>query len=195
MTSKADRVAVFGGTFDPPHIGHVAFCQALAAEDCFDRVWILPAYVHPFGKEMAPFRRRLAMCGLAFAALSAKVEVRDDEERFNRSGFTIDLLRSLKSRFPARRFTLALGSDNYEQRHRWKDYDELKRLVEIRFFGRRGWEEQNEALGREAPFPRASSTEIRRVIAEGGMPAHLVPPGVAEYIIEHGLYKGARSAR
>ena len=183
------RVALFGGAFDPPHIGHLEFCRALAGDRCFDEVWVLPTSRHPFGKGMAPFEHRIAMCRAAFAALGPKVRIRDDEERLGGEGFTIDLVAHLRSRYPHHSFTLALGSDNYGQRHNWKDFRELGKLVEVRFFGRRGFERETVELGIDAPFPEATSAEIRERIAAGDLPADLMPPAVAEYIEEHGLYR------
>ncbi len=84
------RIALFGGAFDPPHIGHVlCACYALQVAE-LDTLWVLPSASHPYGKPMRPFGDRMAMCRLAFADLAA-VELRDDELR-NDSGRTVDLL-------------------------------------------------------------------------------------------------------
>jgi nicotinate-nucleotide adenylyltransferase len=186
--AKGLKVALFGGGFDPPHKGHVAFCRALAESGLFDRVWVLPTYKHPFGKGAAPFGDRLAMCRIAFLPVGDNVEVRDDETRVGGRGYTIELIRWLERRYPDHRFSLALGSDNYEVRTRWKDFDKIEKLIDVRFFGRKGWEELNKKLKIPAPFPKASSDEIRSRIAAGGIPEELLPEAVARYIKEHGLY-------
>jgi nicotinate-nucleotide adenylyltransferase len=189
-SSSGARVALFGGAFDPPHKGHTAFCKALAEDPGFDEVWILPAYRHPFGKEMAPFQHRLAMCMAAFGKFAPKVKIRDDESRAGGEGYTIDLVRHLKSEFPNISFTLALGSDNYSQRHNWKDFEELQQLAEIRFYGRRGFAEENRVLGLETPFPEVSSQDIREELSRGRLGTRLIPPAVASYIKQHRLYSG-----
>ena len=186
--NKGKRIVLFGGTFDPPHTGHVAFCRALVDDPSFDEVWILPSFKHPFGKEAAPFKHRLAMCSAAFEDLGPKLKVRDDESKVGGDGFTVDLLRFLRSRYPTYAFTLALGADNYSQRHRWQDFDTAKKIAEVRFYGRRGWEAETEHLGLDTPFPKVSSQEIREIIKSGDIPSELLPRAVYEYIQEHKLY-------
>jgi nicotinate-nucleotide adenylyltransferase len=182
------RVALYGGSFDPPHIGHVAFVRALATAGEFDEVWVIPSVRHPFGKEMEPLKHRMAMCRIAFAWISETISIRNEEERAGGSGYTIDLVRYLLKAYPGHRFTLALGSDNYSQRHKWKRFDEIERLIDVRYFGRRGSEAENEELGLDTPFPRVSSTDLRRRLCEGELPKDLLPDEVAGYIREHGLY-------
>ena len=149
---------------------------------------MLPTFRHPFGKKAAPFEHRLEMCRAAFSGISPKVEIRDDEADVGGEGFTIELIRHLKRVYPQHRFSLALGSDNYEVRSRWKNFDEIERLVDVRFFGRKGWEELNRHLGLKAPFPKASSEEIRDKIANGESPMRKIPKAVQDYIREHNLY-------
>lgn len=183
------NIALFGGTFDPPHIGHTAFCEALVRENRFDRVWVLPAFHHPFSKRMAPFENRLEMCKISFSQLGSKVKIRDDEAKAGGEGYTIDLLKYILKNNPRCRFTLVLGADNYEQRHQWKDFESIESMVDVLFFGRKGWERQNVALGIPTPFPEVSSSEIRRLIRNQEIPDALLPPGIAEYIRDHGLYR------
>jgi nicotinate-nucleotide adenylyltransferase len=190
----SERIALFGGAFDPPHNGHVAFCRALAESGLFDKVWVLPTFKHPFGKGAAPFDDRIAMCRAAFLPLSERVEVRDDEAQVGSQGYTVELLRWLRHRYPHQHFSLALGSDNYEVRSRWKDFDQIEKLVEVRFFGRKGWEELNRKLNIPAPFPKVSSEEIRKRIVDSVIPEDLIPEAVARYIRRHGLY-GTPSAK
>lgn len=182
-------VALYGGAFDPPHIGHTAFCAALAGEPGFDEVWVLPCYRHPFGKELADFAHRMAMCRIAFEPIGQCVRVKDDESRAPGGGYTIDLVRHLQGTYPDLDFALVLGSDNFRQRHKWKDFELLQSLVPVRFFGRKGFQEENEELGVEAPFPEVSSTDLRVALEEGTIPEALLPPGVADYIRARRLYR------
>lgn len=186
------RVALFGGAFDPPHIGHTAMCAALAEDPSFDEVWVLPNYRHPFGKGMASFEDRLAMCRLAFVHLGSKVKIRDDEAHVGGGGYTIDLIRYMVDIYPDYEFTLALGADNYGQRHRWKEFQEIHELVRVKFFGRKGWKDETEKLGINAPFPEVSSQEIREAIGGGSMPSELMPKAVADYVSLHRLYFGEK---
>lgn len=187
--SSGKRVALFGGSFDPPHIGHTAFCAALANDSENDAIWVLPSADHPFGKDMAPFDQRMEMCRIAFASLSPKVEIRDDELELEHTGYTVDLIRYLNEKYPEIEFILALGADNYAAREEWKDFDTIEKLVRVKFYGRRGWEGENEELQIDAPFPRASSSAIRNAIRKGELPRDVLPQGLPEFIREHRLYQ------
>lgn len=182
-------IALYGGAFDPPHVGHTGFCCALAAEPSFSEVWVLPCYRHPFGKDLAPFDHRLAMCRIAFEPIASHIHVRDDEVRTPGEGYTIDLVRYLLREFPDLRFTLALGSDNYRHRHKWKSFDLLQTLVPVKFFGRRGFQQENEELGLATPFPEVSSTELRLALEDGLIQDEFLPGGVGDYIRVHKLYR------
>jgi nicotinate-nucleotide adenylyltransferase len=182
------NVVLFGGSFDPPHLGHHELCRALVADETFDRVWILPSANHPFGKQMAPFHHRVNMCSIAFATISPKVEIREEDNRSHGGGYTIDLVRYLNKLYPDLNFTLALGADNYQTRHKWKDFEELEKLIKVRFFGRRGFDQENKALNLDTPFPEVSSSELRESLTKGIIPYDLLPPGIGVYIEKYKLY-------
>jgi len=180
---------LFGGSFNPPHSGHREFVQALAQDARFSEVWVLPCADHAFGKSLAPFEHRMAMSKLAFADLGNHVTIRDDEEKLPGTNYTIDLINYLLPRYPDRSFALALGADNYAVRHKWKDFAEIEKLVEVIFYGRKGWTSENEELMVTTPFPEIASSEIRRMVSSGENISELVPPSVATYIQEHALYQ------
>jgi nicotinate-nucleotide adenylyltransferase len=181
-------VALFGGSFNPPHIGHTAFCEELVKHETYDFVWVIPSIQHPFGKEMVSMHHRMQMCRIAFEPISSKIEIRNEEKHAGGSGYTIDLISHLIATYTNYDFTLALGSDNYATRHEWKDFEKIQSLVSIRFFGRRGWSRENQQLGLDTHFPEVSSSELRKALGSGDIPEHLLPPGIPEYIRGHELY-------
>jgi nicotinate-nucleotide adenylyltransferase len=186
---KTKSIAIYGGAFDPPHIGHTAFCAELCRQDEYHEIWVLPSFTHPFDKQLTDFDLRMEMCRIAFSTLSEKVIISREETRVPGKGYTLDLLRHLKMSFPDYKFTLTLGTDNYQSRHKWKGFDEINQLVEVKFYGRKGNERENSALKVEAPFPEVSSTQLRVLLREGGKAEHLLPPGIMEFIEANRLYR------
>ena len=182
------NIALYGGAFDPPHIGHTAFCRQLCSQSEFQQVWILPSYKHPFDKQLTNYEKRIVMCEIAFARLSPKVVISHEEILVPGQGYTLDLLRHLKKTYPQHTFTLALGTDNYQSRHRWKGFEEIKSLVQVKFYGRKGNEAENDSLGVDAPFPEVSSSQLRELLRKGERPTHLLPEGVMEFIVAMNLY-------
>lgn len=193
MTSNSSlpalNIALYGGAFDPPHIGHTAFCEALCQDNHFDQVWILPSFFHPFDKKLTDFQLRLGMCRIAFARISEKVVISREESFVPGKGYTLDLLKHLKDKFPEHKFTLTLGADNFQSRHRWKGFEEIENLVEVKFFGRKGNDEENATLGLETPFPEVSSSQLRKTLQSGEMPDQLLPPGIPAFISRNNLYR------
>src|SRR3989338_5005377 len=145
------RIALFGGSFNPPHGGHYGIARRVARRKTVDEVWVLPVYRHPFGKKTAPFSKRLSLCRKFFKKLGGKVKVKDLEKRLGGKSYTIRLIRHLKKKYPACRFSLVMGGDAYRERKTWKDFGEIEKSVRLIVFPR----------GRRSPIPDISSTEIR----------------------------------
>lgn len=146
------RIALFGGSFNPPHEGHREIARRVAGRKGIDEVWILPVYRHPFRKKMAPFSERLRICKKFFKDLGSKVKVKDLERRLGGTSWTIRLVRFLKRKYPTYFFSLILGTDTYRQRKKWKDFRVIRREAALIVFPR----------GSSSPIPDISSTEIRR---------------------------------
>lgn len=153
--AKSKNIAIFGGTFDPPHIGHYEIARRLARRKGVDQVWIVPVYRHAFGKKSAPFGKRLRACRAFFKGIGSKVKVKDWERRLGGVSYTVRLLRFLHKRYPDAVFYLAVGSDAYRERRAWKDFKEVERLARLIVFPR----------GPGSPIPDVSSTQIRRLKA------------------------------
>jgi nicotinate-nucleotide adenylyltransferase len=179
------KIAIFGGAFDPPHLGHV-LCACYAQQVvALDALWVLPSAHHPYGKSMAPFDERLAMCRLAFAGL-AGVTVREDE-RDNPSGRTFDLLEALDQTHPGTEWYLIGGSDTGRDLPQWYRGEELARRLRVIPVPRRGYDDSHPAA-----LPAISSTAVREILARGGDPASLLPAAVAAYLATRGLYLSPR---
>ena len=175
------RIAVFGGSFDPPHMGHV-LCATWAWKVAgVDAVWVFPVYQHPYGKVLAAWDHRWAMCQRAFGGLGF-VEVRDDERR-NLEGRTFDLLQLLIADHRDVRFSLIGGTDTRDDLANWYRGEELMDMVDVIAVPRRGFDDDHQAA-----LPAISSTMIRERLSVGTDVTELLPADVATYIQHHSIY-------
>ncbi|MCX7044329.1 MAG: nicotinate (nicotinamide) nucleotide adenylyltransferase [Candidatus Sumerlaeota bacterium] len=183
------KTAIFGGSFDPPHLAHVMACAyALSCTDA-GRVMMIPCARHAFDKPLTPFEHRLAMCRLAVEGVLSRVEVSDIEGARAGVSYMVDTLDELARFYPRDSFLLMVGSDILDEVHKWKDYSRLQQLAPLLIIPRLGEATLSEAVGsRRFILPDINSTDIRERLAQGHMPYELLPRRVAEYIIQHRLY-------
>jgi len=198
------RVALYGGSFNPPHMGHVliatwAVCaRGDGAGDVplrFDETRLVPALGHPFAKELAPFETRVAMVEAAVRHLGPRVVVDPIEGRLPAPSYTIDTVKALLAAEPELELTFLMGADAWRDRMKWKAWDELWALLggRVLVVGR------GEDLPEDAPaagfsLPPLSSTAVREAVREGRPYGWMVPEGVAAIIEREGLYRAAPGA-
>ena len=182
------RIAIYGGSFDPPHLGHIlAAAWAVSAAD-IDALWIIPTWKHVFGKEHgAAFEERMAMCKLAFAPFRG-VEVSDIERRLDGVSRTLDTLDALERENPDAVFRLLIGADVLPTTDRWYRWDEVVRIAPPLVIGRQGYPVPE---GCPISIPNINSTDIRAGLAHAADVTGLVPSAVLEHIRAHGLYQDA----
>lgn len=179
-------VAIFGGSFNPPHLAHVLAATTVLATCAVDRLLVVPTYRHPFAKQLADYDERVAMCELAMAWLPG-VEISRVEEELSGESKTLRTLSHLKGQHPDWDLRLVMGADLLTEAHKWFRFDEVKKLAPPIVLGRVGF------TGEGAPFailPNISSTEVRTKIREARWDelALLVPRTVLSHIREKGLY-------
>jgi nicotinate-nucleotide adenylyltransferase len=186
LPSTLMRVAVYGGSFNPPHVAHqLAITLVLAtARPRVDELWMVPTFQHPFEKPLAPFSDRARMCELSAALFASRVRVSRIEQELGGASFTLRTMKALKERHPGIEFALVIGADLLAERERWLGWSELAGMVHFIVVGRQGQEETGGVA-----LPPISSTEVRRRIAAGQPVDALVCADVADYIAERGLYR------
>jgi len=186
------RIALYGGSFDPPHQCHVLVATWALCRGGVDEVWITPALGHAFGKRMAPFETRCRMVAAAVAHLGPHVRVEPIEGRLPVPSYTVDTVRALLAEHPDQdvEVTLVMGADAYAERERWKAWGELEALVggRILVVGR-GVQVGNGARNETFALPDLSSTEIRRRVAAHEPFWWMVPAPVLATIEQEGLYQ------
>jgi nicotinate-nucleotide adenylyltransferase len=189
------RLGVFGGTFDPPHIGHLIAAQDARSALGLDRVVFVPAAVPPHKRTEAitPPGTRLAMVRAAIAG-DAGFELDDLELRREGPSWTVDTLRALRDRLPDAELFLLIGTDQFAEFETWREPSEIRRLARVAVLTREGESDAPDGV-RIVQVTRidVSSTGIRARAAAGEPIRYLVPPAVEALIRLHGLY-GATSA-
>jgi nicotinate-nucleotide adenylyltransferase len=178
------RVGLLGGSFNPPHLAHALLAHAVLGHGAVDAVWVLPCADHPFGKPLAPFEERLAMCRLAFRHL-AEAMVLDVEQRLPTPSFTVQTLRALRAAAPALKPSWIVGSDILDELHKWREHETLETLCDLLVIPRSGYRREG-ALGFD--LPEVSSTDIRHRLAVGADVSGLLDRAVGQHIAAQGLY-------
>lgn len=189
--SELKRVAFFGGSFNPPHVGHVLAATYVLSTGAVDRVLVAPVAQHVFGKDLEPFDHRVAMCELAFRNVVG-CEISAVERELAPPNRTLDTLRFLEGEHPDWRLRLMVGADALEEADRWHRFDEVCRVAPLLPLGRVGVPQDNAP----APvLPGISSTRVRELLASrhgsdfGSELGGSVPRVVLDYIVAEGLYR------
>jgi nicotinate-nucleotide adenylyltransferase len=191
-------IGILGGTFDPPHNGHVAAATAAWKQLGLDQVRVIPAGQAPMrsGAPVASARERVTMCQLAFAGSPWACI---DERELNRSGtsWSIDTARELAQEFSGAWRVWILGADQLARLDRWKDVIELCGLVDFAVLSRDGISTVPPAVLAPhikltvltAPAVQVSSTALRETLRRGESARNGLPSEVARHIEERTLYQ------
>jgi len=180
------RVAIFGGSFSPPHLGHMFVCQYILATKLTDEVCLMPVYRHALGKELLPYGDRLDMCqSIAYEFPDNSVWVSDIEQYTMVAGEnggvnrTFDTLKECLDRYTELELSLVVGSDILMEKDRWYKFDEIEKMVNVIVVGRDGFPCPDDDT---IYMPNITSTEIRGRIASGLPINHLVHYSALKYI-------------
>ncbi|MFL5527776.1 MAG: nicotinate-nucleotide adenylyltransferase [Gemmatimonadaceae bacterium] len=191
------RIGVFGGTFDPPHVGHLLLAADAREALHLDRLVFVPAAAQPFKVHrpaVASPNDRLEMVRLAVAD-DANYSV--DATEIDRKGlsYTVDTLEHLTSRYLGAELFLLLGQDTLRSFEQWKDPGRIRELATLAVMNRSGSEASGGASGPtgvlkvSARRVDVSSTEIRERLSTGKSIKGFVPESVERFIEARGLYR------
>lgn len=186
------RIGVFGGTFDPPHIGHLVVAQEVHFRLRLDRVLWVPAAVPPHKRDLdiTPGALRLAMVRAAVGD-DERFEASDIELRRDGPSYTVDTLRELREGHPDDELFLIVGADQLAELGTWKEPEEIRRLATVVGLARAGEVATGVDGARLVEVPRVdvSSTGIRRRVGAGEPVSYLIITGVEDIIRRQALYE------
>lgn len=196
------KLLVFGGTFDPPHMGHVSILQNAIKASNPDKVIVVPAGVPPHKKASAtPAKIRLAMCE-CFRPLFANIEISEMEIHRDGKSYTWDTVQLLQKQYPEAKIYLCIGSDmllSFTEWHCWRELlqavvlvvqnrrrqDAKAALLAAKILGEQG----GRILFADWQVEEVSSTQVRCAIAAGQPVKGLIPPPADAIVEKYGLYR------
>lgn len=198
MTLQPDTPAslgILGGTFDPPHLGHLIAAQDVQAALSLDRVLFVPAADPPHKRgPLTPATLRLEMLRAALAGVDG-FEISDVELRRAGPSYSVDTLRELRAMFPAARLFFIIGADQFRELHAWHAPEEVCRLARLVVMDRGNLspDEMATPLDVEYETVRVTRVDVSSTLVRRRAKAHqpirfMVPPAVEEIIRREGLY-------
>ena len=179
-------IGIFGGTFDPPHLGHYGIARRVLELNLVDEVYWIPVYRHAFGKEPAPYWDRCIMVA-AMITKDPQMKVMEIEDKIENPQWSKNVIEYLINQSPLDRFRFILGADQYEELDKWHDFDTVRRLASPIWIARNTISIPGEQV---IQFNNPnSSTLIRRKIKDKESVSMLVGKEVYAYVQQKGLYK------
>ena len=163
------QIGIFGGSFNPPHLGHLLSSQRLIDSGSCDEVWLMSCYSHVWEKKLSPVKHRLAMTKL-LENKSIKVSTLEIEQK--RAVHTIETLKLLQKRYPQHQFFWVVGKKSMPELPEWKDYEKIKDQIIV-----------------VPEIKGISSSIIRQRVKKGLSLKNFIPEKVEAYIKKYGLYK------
>ena len=187
------KTGIFGGSFNPIHIGHLALANYLCEFEGLDELWFMVSPQNPFKKDTAlmPDQLRLDMVKAAIQGYS-KFRASDVEFSLPRPSYTIHTIDSLKQTYPEREFYLIIGGDNWDSFQNWKDSERLIGENKLLIYPRPGFAIDKSSLPatakfvENAPLMNISSTFIRKALKEGKDVRYFVHPEVYRMLLAQG---------
>ena len=170
------RIGIFGGSFDPIHIGHAIIAQHIINSGMVDWLWFMVSPVNPL-------------------KVMEGVETSAFEFTMPRPSYTINTLNALQAKFPDDEFYLVTGGDNWQVFDKWRNSDEILAKYHVLVYPRLGYdvvipaELQDRVQLVDAPIIELSSTMVRERLARGQSVRYYIPDEVLKYIVRHGLYQ------
>lgn len=184
------RICLFGGTFDPPHNGHLSIAKEVIDSLHLDEVWFIPTYEPPLkDRFVTSSKHRLQMLK---RMIEGREHFRIETIEIERKGksYTIDTVQTLQKRYPKVKFYFLIGADQVNQLKKWHRIDELVKIIQFIGVERPGypWKDVDVVHKISAPKIDISSTQIRHLLTHGKEIKKFVPERVYAYIKEHQLY-------
>lgn len=197
------KIGILGGSFDPPHIGHILIARQVKERLNLDIVWLMPANQHPLAKKLISVDHRLAMTRLLE---EEDIKISDYEIKKNKTSYTVDTLNKLQAEYTADTFYWITGSDQLDGFQKYKDWEKLVHEKNLVIFPRETaiahLEEKTKACLNLKTIPsnitllhdsdliltNLSSTLVRKRLAKDESLEYIIPESIVAYIKAHKLY-------
>lgn len=187
---------MFGGTFDPPHVGHLIVAREALEQLDLDAIWFVPAHRSPFKAE-ADSSDPEARFDMVARAIEDDVDFEVSRVEIDREApsYMVDTLRLLTDAEPAAQFTLLLGADQWTSFDRWRDPSGIAAQARIAVMARDGVDGSHAAAAQAVPWIEVpvsridiSSSTVRKRVAAGRSVRHMIPEAVRAFIESKELY-------
>ena len=183
------KVALFGGSFNPPHIAHLFVCCSVLTQSNIDELWFMPCFEHAFNKSLISFKHRYKMCEIAAEVFDNRVKISKVEQELNKNGRTFYTLNHLQNKYPDYDFSLVIGSDILNETDKWYKFKEIKKNWKLIIIGRSDSLQHFDISENNLILPNISSSLIRKRIKKQLDVTTLVPKNVLKYIKQNKLYE------
>ena len=182
------RIAVYGGSFNPPHVAHAMVSSWLLWTEQVDQVWMVPVFRHAFEeiqeKKLAPYALRLAWCQQLQKDIDPRIKVSNIESILPVPSYSINTLEALQDKHPEYHFSLVIGADVIPDLPLWREWEKIQQQFSPIVVGRGGYPCPQGAV----EFPSVSSSDIRRSLREGDIPKTFLPASMVRMLESENPY-------
>lgn len=188
------KIGLYFGSFNPVHVGHLIIANHILNETDIQKVWFVVSPQNPFKTSTGLLNEyhRLHLVKLAIGD-DLRIKASDIEFNLPKPSYTTTTLAYLKEKYPEHKFCIIMGSDSFQNLHKWKNYELIVRDYDIYVYIREGFEAVNQVQAKlhivDAPLLQLSATQIRNTIKEGKSIRYMVTEAVREEIEKGGYYK------
>ena len=187
------RTALFGGTFNPLHNGHLAIVKSVLEQGLADEVWLLVTPCNPWKSDQKLLDDRLRYDMVAQAVKDLEgIHASDFEFKLDKPSYTANTLRHISADYPDREFILTIGADNWVKFHNWRESDFILKNYPIIVYPRQDYpieQLSGNVTLLDSPLMNVSSTQIRQMVKDGTPINEFVPASVARSIADLHLYR------
>jgi nicotinate-nucleotide adenylyltransferase len=188
------KIGLYFGSFNPVHVAHLIIANHILNETDIGKVWLVVSPQNPFKEESNLLNEyhRLHLVGLATED-DTRIKASDIEFTLPKPSYTTSTLAYLADKYPEHEFCIIMGSDSFQNLHKWKNYEVIVKEYPLYVYKRHGFEAEN-SIGAslhilDAPLLQLSSTQIRKYIQEGKSVRYMIPEKALEEIEKGGYYK------
>lgn len=188
------KIGLFFGSFNPVHVGHLIIANHILNETDIEKVWFIVSPQNPFKSESGLLNEyhRLHLVRLATED-DNRIKASDIEFGLPKPSYTVNTLAYLAEKYPEHTFCIIMGSDSFQNLHKWKNTEVIVKHYPVYVYRRPGFEVENKTGADlhllEAPLLQLSATQIRQSIREGKSVRYMLPDKVLEEIQKGGYYR------